>query len=160
MANNEQALGGRCTCGEIEYRLLQKPMFVHCCHCTWCQRETGSAFAVNGMIEADQVELVKGEPVCINTPSSSGSGQQIFRCPTCQVALWSCYSGAGAAIRFVRVGTLASPDECPPDIHIFTSTKQDWVRLPDEVPAVPEYYQRSLYWPAKSIARREAVLAR
>jgi hypothetical protein len=153
------ALEGRCTCGAVRYRLTARPMFVHCCHCTWCQRETGSAFAVNAMIEASCVELLQGAPVQAALPTASGKGQVFARCPDCGVTLWSNYAGAGPKIHFVRVGTLDDPSAAPPDIHIFTSTKLPWVVLPDGVPAVPEYYRRSEHWPAEAIARREAAQA-
>jgi len=153
-------LEGRCTCGEVRYRLKAKPLFVHCCHCRWCQRETGSAFALNALIEAEAVETVAGEPVGVTTPSESGKGQIIHRCPTCQVAVWSVYSGAGPDFRFIRVGTLDDPDACPPDIHIYTESKQPWVVLPQHVPAMAQYYRRSEHWPKESLARREAVLAK
>jgi hypothetical protein len=152
-------LEGGCDCGEIRYQLESSPLFVHCCHCRWCQRESGSAFALNAMIEADRVSLLAGEPEIVDTPTQSGKGQQIARCPRCRIALWSTYAGAGPAIRFVRVGTLDYPDSLPPDIHIFTGSKQPWVILPPDVPAVPEYYSRSQYWPADSLARRDTLLA-
>ena len=151
---------GRCTCGEISFELTDRPLFVHCCHCRWCQRETGTAFALNAMIEADRVELRAGEPEIVVTPSNSGKGQKIARCPTCRIALWSNYGGAGDLVRFVRVGTLEHPDRLPPDIHIFTSSKQPWVILPKTTPAVPEYYDRKSYWPQASLARRDALMAR
>jgi hypothetical protein len=112
------------------------------------------------MIEADRVIRLQGEPEPIDTPSESGKGQRIFRCPSCRVALWSQYFGAGDRICFVRVGTLEQPDRLPPDIHIFTESKQPWVLLPPGVPAVPEYYDRKVYWPAESLERRQALLAR
>ena len=129
-------------------------MFVHCCHCRWCQRETGSAFVINAIIEADRVEVIKGNPKLINTPSSSGNGQKIWRCPECQVALWSNYYGAGDTIHFVRVGTLDDPDQLPPDIHIFTESKQPWVTLPPDIPAFKLYYDLEKVWPTKSLERR------
>lgn len=149
---------GRCTCGAVRYRLTSRPLFVHCCHCTWCQRETGSAFALNAMIEADRVVVLAGAPETVTIPSNSGRGQTIARCPTCRIALWSNYGGAGDAVRFVRVGTLEAPARVPPDIHIFTSTKQPWVVLPPGVPAVAEFYRRSEQWPAESLARWRAVV--
>jgi hypothetical protein len=148
---------GGCTCRSVRYRMTTKPMFVHCCHCTWCQRESGAAFALNAMIEADRVELLQGEVEVTNTPSNSGKGQKISRCPKCRIALWSNYSGAGDAVRFVRVGTLDEPGRFPPDIHIFTSTKQPWVVLPPGTPAVPEYYKASERWPKESLERRAAL---
>ncbi|MEP7207088.1 MAG: GFA family protein [Casimicrobiaceae bacterium] len=151
-------LEGRCTCGDVRYRLTSAPLFVHCCHCRWCQRETGSAFALNAMIEADRVVLIRGACEVVNTPSNSGKGQWIARCPRCQVALWSHYAGAGDAISFVRVGTLDHPQALPPDIHIFTSSKQPWVVLPPGTPAVAEYYRSTDYWPTASLERRAGVL--
>ena len=133
------------------------PLFVHCCHCRWCQRETGTAFALNALIEADRVELLQGEPEVIDTPSLSGRGQKIARCPTCRIALWSNYGGGGDKIRFVRVGTLDDPDRLPPDIHIFTLSKQPWVVLPEGAKAAHEYYDVKQEWPAESLERVNAV---
>src|SRR5689334_14783058 len=151
---------GGCTCRAVRYRLLSRPLFVNCCHCRWCQRETGSAFVINAMIEADRVELLAGAPEIVPTPSNSGKGQNITRCPKCRVAMWSNYAGAGEAIRFVRVGTLDEPDRCSPDIHIFTASKQPWFTLPPNTPAVAAYYDREQYWPADSLDRRRALLGR
>jgi hypothetical protein len=150
-------LDGGCTCGGVRYRMTSKPMFVHCCHCRWCQRETGASFALNALIEADRVSLLKGEVEVVDTPSNSGKGQKIARCPKCHIALWSNYGGAGDVVRFVRVGTLDEPDRLPPDIHIFTSSKQPWVVLPSEMPAVKEYYERVDHWPKESLERRSAL---
>lgn len=147
---------GGCTCAAVRYEMEGDPMFVHCCHCSWCQRETGTAFAVNALIESERVSLIKGETECISTPSNSGKGQDIHRCPRCKVALWSHYAGARDAVSFLRVGTLDEPQHIPPDIHIFTSSKQPWVVLPEYTPSVPEYYRRSLYWPEASVARFKA----
>jgi hypothetical protein len=139
--------------------MTSRPLFVHCCHCSWCQRETGTAFALNAMIEANRVELLQGEVEVIDTPSLSGKGQKISRCPKCRVALWSNYAGAGDAVRFVRVGTLDETGRFPPDIHIFTSTKQPWVVLPQGARAVPEFYRISELWPKESLERRAALTA-
>ena len=151
---------GGCTCRQVRYRLHAAPLFVHCCHCRWCQRETGASFALNAMIEMDQVELLHGAPEPVDTPSNSGRGQRILRCPQCRIALWSHYAGAGPAVAFVRVGTLDEPDRLPPDVHIFTASKQPWVQLPAGTPAVPEYYDRQVLWPAASLARLQALRAR
>lgn len=151
---------GGCTCRHIRYQLEAAPLFVHCCHCRWCQRESGAAFALNAMLEADRVTVLGAAPELVDTPSNSGKGQKVARCPRCRIAVWSHYAGAGMKVSFVRVGTLDDPDRLPPDIHIFTASKQPWVILPPGVPAVPEYYDRRQYWPAESLARREAMLAR
>jgi hypothetical protein len=151
-------LEGGCDCRYVRYRMTTAPLFVHCCHCHWCQRETGSAFVLNAMIEADRVQLLGAEPEIVDTPSASGLGQKIARCPRCCIAVWSHYAGAGPMVRFVRVGTLDEPDQLPPDIHIFTESKQRWVVIPNDMPAVPEYYDREKYWPAESLARRQVML--
>ncbi|MEP6702633.1 MAG: GFA family protein [Betaproteobacteria bacterium] len=160
LTDDNAMIDGACTCGGVRYRLTAKPLFVHCCHCRWCQRETGSAFALNAMIETDRVELLAGAPELVDTPSNSGKGQQIARCPVCRIALWSHYAGAGTALSFIRVGTLRDPDRLPPDIHIFTASKQPWVVLPEGTPAVAAYYDRKQYWPEGSRVRRDALLAR
>ncbi|WP_395685385.1 GFA family protein [Caenimonas koreensis] len=151
---------GGCDCRKVRYRMESRPMFVNCCHCRWCQRESGSAFAINAMIEADRVTLLAGTPEVIDTPSASGRGQRVSRCPHCKVAVWSNYSGAGASVHFIRVGTLDNPDVLPPDIHIFTTTKQPWVVLPPDVPVMDEYYDANAHWPPESLERRAALRAR
>lgn len=156
MSGSFSAEGG-CACQKTRYRLKAPPLFVHCCHCRWCQRETGAAFALNAMIEMDQVETLGGETVAVDMPSESGRGQKVHRCPVCQVALWSHYGGAGPAIAFMRVGTLDDPDAVPPDIHIYTASKQPWVELSHAVPAVKGYYKMSEYWPEDSMARLKAA---
>ena len=149
---------GGCDCRRVRYRMETPPLFVHCCHCRWCQRESGASFALNAMIEADRVTELGGPLELVDTPSASGSGQLIARCPTCKLAVWSHYAGAGPVVKFVRVGTLDNPDLLPPDIHIFTASKQRWISLSADVPAVAEYYDRDQHWPAESLARRRAIL--
>jgi hypothetical protein len=151
-------MNGHCTCGKVRYRLTERPLFVHACHCSWCQRETGAPHALNAMIETDRIEIVGDDPVEVFTPTASGKGQTILRCPDCCVALWSHYAGAGRKLAFVRVGTLEDPAACPPDIHIFTATKLPWYVIPAGVPMVPEYYDRKDYWPPAALARRAALL--
>jgi hypothetical protein len=159
MSTETAPFDGGCTCGFMRYRMVSKPMFVHCCHCRWCQRETGASYALNALIEAERVQLRHGEVEVVDTPTNSGKGQKISRCPKCRIAVWSNYAGAGDAIRFVRVGTLNEPDRLQPDIHIYTDSKQPWVIIPPGVPAVAEYYRASEKWPEESLARRAALRA-
>ncbi|MFT5484571.1 MAG: hypothetical protein ACI9GW_003238 [Halieaceae bacterium] len=150
-------LAGGCDCGNIRYQLDTTPLIVHCCHCRWCQRETGASFALNALIEADRVTTTTGEPELINTPSDSGEGQLIARCPQCRIALWSHYSGFGPAFNFIRVGTLDEPDHLPPDIHIFTETKQPWITLSQDARVVPVFYSVDETWSSDSLERLAAV---
>jgi ribosomal protein S18 acetylase RimI-like enzyme len=152
-------LEGGCDCRRIRYRMESAPLIVHCCHCRWCQRESGASFALNAMIESDRVTRLTGVPDLIHTPSASGKGQMIARCPECQVAVWSNYSTAGSLIDFVRVGTLDAPDQLPPDVHIFTASKQPWVIIPAGMKSVPEYYDRETVWSVQSLQRRNLLLS-
>jgi hypothetical protein len=129
------------------------PLFVHCCHCRWCQRETGASFALNALLESNELEVLKGHPERVDIPSESGSGQSVFRCPDCQVALWSHYGGGGGLLSFVRVGSLDQAELLSPDVHIYVESKQPWVVIPDGVPVFEQYYDAREQWPAESIER-------
>lgn len=131
---------GGCDCGKVRYRLTSAPIVVHCCHCRWCQRESGASFALNAVIEADRVVPLGEPPERVVNPSASGRGQPIFRCPDCRVAVWSHYGNAGDKANFIRVGTLDNPDACPPDVHIFTQSKQPWVVIPAGAEAYEVFY--------------------
>jgi len=144
---------GGCTCRYVRYRLTGKPIIVHACHCSWCQRETGTAHALNAVYEAERVVHTAAEPEIVQTPSASGKGQHVARCPVCKVAIWSKYPQAGPAVRFVRVGTMDKPDRCPPDIHIYTSTKQAWLTLAPGAKAVPEFYDTAAVWSSEAKER-------
>jgi hypothetical protein len=150
-------LEGGCACGAVRYRLESAPMFVHCCHCRDCQRQTGSAFVLNALIETDRITLLAGDPEPVPVPTDSGRPHDIWRCPACRTALWSNYSGR-AQLRFVRVGTLDDPKALPPDVHIYTRSKLPWIELPAGVPAFAAYYDTKSLWPAASLERRRAVL--
>ena len=149
---------GGCSCGAVRYRLASDPLFTHCCHCLNCQRQTGSAFVINLLIEADRVELLAGAPQPVDVPRDDGSAQRIFRCPACQVAVFSQYGRP--EVRFVRGGTLDTPASVTPDVHIYTRSRLPWIALPDSVPAFDVYYDMKALWPAASLARLEAVLAK
>ena len=151
----DQTLEGGCACGAVRYRLAAAPMFVNCCHCTWCQRETGSAFVINALIERDRLEAA-GETLAVDTASESGTGQIVHRCPTCHVALWSHY-GRRTQVAFVRAGTLDRKDVIRPDAHIFTRSKVPWVAIPADQPAFEIFYDLETQWPPDSLARRAAL---
>jgi len=162
MSESTDFYDGGCACGHVRYRMTSRPLIVHCCHCTWCQRQNGSAFAVNALIETDRVDLLQGDVTEVLVPSPSGKSQRIARCPKCQVALWSNYlilfGGIGDAVRFVRVGTLDNPGSMPPDVHIYTSSKQPWVTLSPDDLVVDEYYVTKEVWPRESLERRALLM--
>jgi hypothetical protein len=148
-------LQGGCACGAVRYRLTSDPLLVHCCHCLNCQRQTGSAFVINVLIEADRVEVLSGDPQPIDVPRERGK-QRIWRCPTCQIALFSKYTSP--KMRFVRAGTLDDPAAVEPDVHIFLRSKLPWVTLPESMPAFNVYYDTKKLWPAASLERLEALM--
>jgi hypothetical protein len=148
-------LEGGCSCGEVRYRLTSDPLITHCCHCLNCQRQTGSAFVINVLIEADRVEVLAGELRRVDVRRDDGSTQKIFRCRDCQVAVYSDYGPPD--IRFVRAGTLDDPSQVVPDVHIFTRSKREWITLPDSTPAFEVYYNRNAVWTRESLDRIEAL---
>jgi hypothetical protein len=148
---------GGCTCRAVRFAMTSAPLIVHCCHCRWCQRETGSAFVLNAVIEAERVPLLAGAPELVLTPSASGKGQNIARCPKCRVALWSHYPGAGEKVSFVRVGTLDDPDAFAPDVHIYTESKQPWVVIPEGARTFTQFYRPAEVWSAASRERYRAL---
>ena len=149
---------GGCACGAVRYRLASEPLFVHCCHCLNCQRQTGSAFVINLLIEGDRVDLLSADPQAVDVPRDDGSMQRIYRCTNCQVAVFSEYGGP--AVRFVRGGTLDEPADVRPDVHIYTRSKVGWLTLPASVPAFEGYYDMRTLWPAGSLERLNAVMGR
>jgi hypothetical protein len=156
-ASTPEYLAGGCACGAVRYRIKMPPMFVHCCHCSDCQRQTGSAFVLNAVIETDRIEILQGSPEPVGVPTDSGRPHDIYRCAKCRTALWSDY-GKRPKLRFLRIGTLDDAASVKPDVHIFTRSKLPWVRLPDDVPAFDIYYDMKTLWPAESLKRREALL--
>ena len=153
----KKELKGGCSCGQVRYQLLDKPIRVHCCHCSDCQRHTGSAFVLNAIIETSAIKVLRGKLQAVSVKRAFGP-HDIYRCPKCKVALWSDY-GHRPQIRFVRVGTLDHPHGLRPDIHIYTETKVPWLKLPKDTPAFREYYDRKKVWPLKSQQRLEQALA-
>ena len=152
-----ETFAGACGCGAVRYRMTTPPLFVHCCHCRDCQRQTGSAFALNALIEADRVAVLSGTLQPDTMPTDSGLPHRVFRCTDCGTAVWSEYGGR-TTLRFVRVGTLDEPSRLPPDVHIYVRSRLPWVTLPEGVPAFDAYYDSRTLWPAESLARRRAVI--
>ncbi|QFI68381.1 GFA family protein [Sinorhizobium alkalisoli] len=154
-----EPIEGGCFCGRIRYRLKRRPMFVHCCHCTDCQRQVGSAFAINGLVEAENVELLQGEPVLVTLTTESGRPHDVYRCAGCQSPLWSDY-GRRKWLSFLRLATLDRPSEFTPDVHIYTRSKLDWLPLPPGARAFEAYYNLKAEWPKESLERLEAARAK
>ena len=150
---------GGCACGLVRFQLHKEPMFVHCCHCTRCQRETGGPFAHHAMVEFTEMSLISGEPEFVKVPTDSGNTHWVARCPACQTAMWNEHGSRKAITRYVRVGTLDQPSRFPPLAHIYVRSKQPWLQLPPEAPAFDAYYDAAKIWPPGSLERYAAAKA-
>jgi hypothetical protein len=151
-------LGG-CFCGHVRYELLDKPMFINCCHCTDCQNQTGGAFVINAIIEAKNIKKLKGSLSRISMFPKGHRPHDIYRCKKCKIAVWSDY-GRRKKMLFVRVSTFDKPHKFKPDAHIFTRSKVPWVKIPKSMPAFKIFYDLEKQWPKKSLKRREAILGK
>ena len=150
---------GRCGCGELQYRVTAKPMYVQCCHCSECQHQTGAPFVVNALLETSAVELLSGETETTLFDTGSGAGHEVIRCASCKTPVWSYYLALGRNIAFLRVGTLDDSSVFPPDIHVFTRSKLDWTLIPTDAAAVEEFYRFKELWPEESMARFKAAMS-
>jgi len=151
-------LDGGCACGKVRYRVTASPLFVNCCHCLRCQRETGSAFVLNALIETEHLDFAGAALVAVGVPTDSGQSHRIFRCESCGTAVCSEYGGV-EKLRFVRVGTLDAPHALSPGAHIHTRSKVPWITLPADVPAFERSYDSKTLWPAESLKRRAAIFS-
>lgn len=150
---------GGCACGAVRFRFERAPMFVHCCHCTRCQRETGGPFAHHAMIEFSAMSLLRGEPEFVKVPTDSGNTHWVARCAICRTAMWNEHGSRKAVTRYVRVGTLDEPNRFPPLAHIFVRSKQPWLSLPPGASVHSAYYDASSVWPTESLVRYDAAKA-
>jgi hypothetical protein len=150
-------LTGGCACGKLRYVLLATPLFVHCCHCRRCQRESGTAFVTHAVIERANVKLLKGETVAGRVPTDSRRRHEIVHCATCLTALWGQHGRQPSVLLYLKVGTLDDPALAPTCAHIFTRSKLPWVSLGDStdrsVPSFDGYYSASKLWPEASLER-------
>jgi hypothetical protein len=153
----DTSLEGGCSCGQVRYRVSGPPIVVHCCHCTLCQRQTGTAFVLNAIIETDRLALLGEAPVRFEMPTESGRPHGIYRCRACAIAVWSEYGGV-STVRFVRVGTLDDPKATPPDVHIYIRSKLPWVALPPGARAFDEFYDRNVDLAPAALERWRAAI--
>jgi hypothetical protein len=118
---------GGCFCGAVRYRIKVEPIFVNACHCRDCQKLTGSAFALNGMVEQDKVVVTAGE-------EEIARREDAVRCGRCGTLLWAEHPFFGSAILFVRMGTLDEAERFGADAHFFLRSKHPWVSVPEDLP--------------------------
>jgi len=127
-------LTGGCKCGKVRFRLESAPIITHCCHCRGCQKQSGSAFRINVMIETDRLAILEGEP----RPFQGDDGQNEMQCPSCEFCIWAYHRHFGDAIAFIGVGVLDEGERLPPEAHFFIRSKHPWIVLPPDIPAFQE----------------------
>ena len=152
-----EVMRGACACGAVKFQLTASPIVVHACHCRDCQRLSGSAFVLNAVIEASNVELLSGEPGSSNLEAATGKAHVVSFCRDCGTYVWSQYLQL-PSMRFVRVGTLDEPDALSPPVHIWTSRKQAWVEIPPGLDVYPEFYSLKELWSDEALQRLKASI--
>ncbi|KAH3906435.1 hypothetical protein HBH56_203930 [Parastagonospora nodorum] len=153
---------GSCPCTHISYTLTSTPLIVHACHCTHCQHESGSAFALNALYEPDRVIVQDGKEADIlrtNVPSEKG-GQTMHRCPKCYTVLWSTYAAGRDLLKVVRVGTIdGGVGKLRPDAHLFVGKEKGWMNLDGER-VFETVGKKENYWSGESLERFRIVVGR
>ena len=124
-------LDGGCRCEQVRFRIEAAPIITQCCHCRECQNVTGSAFAINTMIESRHVSTVAGHPVLF----VSDDGQSSMQCAACGSNVWAFHRHFGDAVAFIGVGRLDEGERLPPEVHYFTRSRHPWVSTPANLPA-------------------------
>jgi hypothetical protein len=150
-ADGETVAGG-CVCGEVRIAVRGRPIVVHGCHCRFCQAASGSAFAVNLMLETAQVAVTAGRTQQISRQAELGAHTRHV-CPNCRTELFGHHPMLGPDIAFVGAGVLDRPGGYAPDVHCFTRSKYDWVVLPAGVPAFEGNYDMAAVWSDEAKAR-------
>jgi hypothetical protein len=160
MTDQSASLSGGCACGEVRYEVKAQPIFVNNCHCTLCQRQTGSTSVVNAFVESEHLVQLSGETTRHVVKAGSGGDHVIVRCSTCGTAMWSFYPRLGELGAGFRAGTLDDPSALTPDAAIFTEDKMKWVTLPEGIPAFPTTYNPAELLPPERFARLKALIER
>jgi len=126
---------GGCQCGAVRYAVTCEPTALYCCHCTNCQAQGGSAFAMSMLVPRDGFAFIKGEPKRFDFVADSGNGKTGWCCPDCGVRLMHDTEGRDSIT--VRAGTLDGAGELRPVGHIWTRSAQAWMKF-DETDLIYE----------------------
>ena len=128
----QHPLKGSCNCGFIEYEVLEPFSQQVACHCTQCQKHTQSAFSLGGVLSSDGFRLVKGQLKKWVKTADSGNRVKCYFCPECGNRIYHENFDMPGILR-LKLGTLDNTDSIDPRIHVWTSMKQKWYRIPDNV---------------------------
>ena len=138
-------LTGRCVCGAVSYTLRDGFRFrPYACHCTDCQSRTGSAFSEHMLITRQDLDI-DGELDCGSYVQPSGANSTIWGCARCKVRVFS-ENDTRPGFATLRCGTLDRSFEVVPAAHLWVSSKQSWITIPDGVPALAEQPGNQAEW--------------
>ena len=141
---------GGCKCGSSRFELVDRPLFVHACHCLNCQRASGSAFGITTIVLERDVRL---DSASLSVEPVSGAPHRLRHvCASCRDLIYRTASHHPATA-LLRSGALDDPREVEIDAHIFVKRKRSWLALPEDVPQFQEGYDRERTWPRSSLDR-------
>ena len=125
---------GQCLCGAIKYEIKAALTVTGVCHCKNCQRQAGSAFSTLAPISKADLTLISGDPK-LYSDSATGSGNTVSRyfCGNCGSPIYSAIPSQ-PDLFYLKTGTLDNTDSFTPMFHAWCDTKQNWVRLEEDVP--------------------------
>ena len=128
-------IDGGCFCGEVTFEAQVEPGHVLICHCTDCQRMSGSAFRTIVPAPADRFRLISGAPKTFVKVADSGNRRVNAFCATCGTQLWSSVEGKPSAPIAIRAGTVTQRDQLPPQRQIWRRSAQSWLAGIDALPS-------------------------
>ena len=125
---------GGCQCGAIRYDILGAPELLLACHCTDCQRQSGSAFGMTLVVSEEDFQLTKGDVKTYSLKSAAGRPKLGAFCPNCGTRIYHKPEWRKGMVS-VKPGTLDDTSGLKPTLHLWTSSKQPWITISEGVEA-------------------------
>ena len=136
MSNPQYPIHGSCQCGQVQYELLEPPLFVAACHCKECQKLSTSAFSITAMVNADSVRF-QGEMQEWSRLADSGNVSAAKFCTVCGNRMYH-YNPEDPYRLKLKPANLDDTSIIQPTMHIWVSEKQDWFAIPEDVEVHPK----------------------
>jgi hypothetical protein len=131
-------IDGQCHCGHVRYEAEIDPDKVTICHCTDCQRLTGSAYRVTVTADSDKIKLTANPPKLYTKYGQNGRARLLSFCSECGSPLFSTGEGKDAARTGIRVGTINQRRELRPKRQIWCRSALPWINELEGVPGVEQ----------------------
>jgi hypothetical protein len=125
------SIAGGCLCGQIRYTLKSTPVATVVCHCTHCQKASGSAFSTNLVAPRADIELT-GTLAAYDDTAERGNTLKRSFCPKCGSSIMS-ESSARPGVAILKAGTLDDASAVAPTMQIWTRSAQPWVKFAGEM---------------------------